>query len=134
MMLFLKKRLLVVKVKKNNERPNNKTDGADNVQKKPARKQKFKNLDQVMNVNNYLDIPGQLKKVFRFQDVKKTMKIKWHANSEDTKLQQRGDENILKHTPRPRGPAKGVQAPLESFNLFFPKEMIDNIVNVPIRT
>ena len=81
-----------------------------------------------MNVNNYLDIPGQLKIVFRFQDAKKAMKIKWHTNSEDTKLQQRGVENILRHTPRPRGPAKGVQAPLESFSLFFPKEMINNIV------
>ena len=56
------------------------------------------------------------------------MKIKWHTNSEDTKLQQRGAENILKHTPGPCGPVKSVQAPLELFNLFFSKEMIDNIV------
>ena len=50
---------------KNNERQNNENDEADNVQKEPARKQKFKNLDQVMNENNYLDIPGQPKKFFR---------------------------------------------------------------------
>ena len=56
------------------------------------------------------------------------MKIKWHTNSKDTKLQQLGTENILKNTPEPRGPAKRVQTPLESFNLFFSKEMIDNIV------
>ena len=63
------------------------------------------------------------------------MKIKWHANSEDTKLQQRGAENILKHTPGPRGPAKRVKARLESFNLFFSKEMINNIVKyTPTRT
>ena len=66
MMLFLKKYLLAMKVKKNNERQNNKNDEADNVQKEPARKQKFKNLDQLMNENNYLDIPGQPKKVFRY--------------------------------------------------------------------
>ena len=65
-MLFLKKRLLVMKVKKNNERQNNKNNEADNVQKEPARKQKFKNLDQLMNENNCLDIPGQPKKVFRY--------------------------------------------------------------------
>ena len=40
-----------------------------------------------MNKSNYVDIPGQPKKVFRCQDVKKTMKIKWRTNSEDTKLQ-----------------------------------------------
>ena len=56
------------------------------------------------------------------------MKIKWHNNSEDTKLQQRGAKNILKHTPRPHGPAKRVQTPLESFSLFFSKEMINNTV------
>ena len=50
------------------------------------------------------------------------MKIKWHTNSEDTKLQQHGAENILKHTPGPRGPAKRVETPLELFNLFFSKE------------
>ena len=113
---------------KNNERQNNKNDEADNVQKEPTRKQKFKNLNQVMNENNYLDIPGQPKKVFRYQDTKKTIKIKWHPNSEDTKLQQCGSNNILKHTPGSRGPGKSVQTPLESFNLFFSKEMIDNIV------
>ena len=40
-----------------------------------------------MNKSNYLDMAGQPKKVFRCQDVKKTMKIKWRTNSEDTKLQ-----------------------------------------------
>ena len=43
---------------KNNAGQNNKNDDAGNVQKEPGRKQKFKNLDQVMNGNNYLDIPG----------------------------------------------------------------------------
>ena len=56
------------------------------------------------------------------------MKIKWHTNSEDTKLQQRGAKNILKHTPGLHGPAKRVQTSLESFNLLFSKEMINNIV------
>ena len=115
-------------MKKHKKRQNNKNDEADNVQKEQARKQKFKNLHQAMNENNYLDIPGQPKKVFRYQDAKKTMKIKWHTNSEDTKLQQHGAKNILKHTPGPRGSAKRVQTPLESFNLFFSKEMVDNIV------
>ena len=59
---------------------------------------------------------------------KKTLKIKWHTNSEDTKLQQRRAEDIWKHTPELRGPAKRVQTPPESFNLFFSKEMINNFV------
>ena len=81
-----------------------------------------------MNGNNYLNIPGQPKNVFKYRDAKKTVKIKWYTNSEDTKFQQRGGDNILKYTPRPRGPAKRVQTPPESFNLFFSKEIIDKIV------
>ena len=65
-----------MKVKKNNENKNNKNDETENLQKQPARKQKFKNLNQVMNENNYLDIPGQTKNVFRYQDTKNSMKIK----------------------------------------------------------
>ena len=80
MMLFLKKRLLAVKVKKNN-RQNIKNDEADNVQKEPARKQKFKNLDLLMNENSYLGIPVQPKIVFRYQDAKKL----WRSNSTPTR-------------------------------------------------
>lgn len=67
-MLFLKKHLLAVKVKKNNRQNSKKSD---NVQKEPARKQKFKNLDVLMNENNYLGIHVQPKIVFRYQDAKK---------------------------------------------------------------
>ena len=56
---------------KKNNRQNSKNDEADNVQKEPARKQKFKNLDLLMNENNYLGIPVQPKIVFRYQDGKK---------------------------------------------------------------
>ena len=60
-----------MKVKKKNNRQNSKNDEADNVQKEPARKQKFNNLDLLMNENNYLDIHVQPKIVFRYQDAKK---------------------------------------------------------------
>ena len=56
---------------KTNKRQKNKNDEADNVERKPARKQKFKNADQFMNENNCMDIPGQPKKVFRRQKKKK---------------------------------------------------------------
>ena len=71
---------------KNKERQNNKNNEADNVHKEPARKQKFKNLDQVMNENNYLDIPGQPKKLFRYQEAKK--------NYEDQMVHQLGRHQI----------------------------------------
>ena len=77
-MLFLKKHLLAVKVKKNNRQNSKK---ADNVQKEPARKQKFKNLDVLMNENNYLGIHVQPKIVFRYQDAKKL----WRSNSTPTR-------------------------------------------------
>ena len=55
---------------KKNNRQNSQNDEADNVQKEPARKQKFKHFDLLMNENNYLGIPVQ-PKIFRYQDAKK---------------------------------------------------------------
>ena len=67
---------------RNSENKNNKNNEAENLQKEPARKQKFKNINQVMNENNYLGIPGN---VFRYQDAKKN-KQKQKKNKQKKQL------------------------------------------------
>ena len=55
------------------------------------------------------------------------MTINWNTNPENGNLQPRGARNILKILPGPRGAAKYVQTPIESFRVFFTDEMVNNI-------
>ena len=92
------------------------------------RKQKFKNLDEVLDESNYVDLPVQPDHSFSCTDARKTMTINWNTNRENENLQLRGAENILKNLPGPRGAAKYVQTPIKSFRLFFPDKMVNNVV------
>ena len=56
------------------------------------------------------------------------MKINWETIPSQQSLQQRGTMNILKHKPGPRGSAKQVQIPFQSFSLFFKDEMLEKVV------
>ena len=56
------------------------------------------------------------------------MAINSNTNPENGNLQLRGAENILKNVPGPRGAAKYLQTPIESFILFFTDGMVNNIV------
>ena len=83
------------------------------------RKHKFKNLDEVLNETNYVDLPAQPDLSFSYTDARKTMPINWNTNPENRNLRLRRAENILKNVPSPRGTAKHIQTPIESFRLFF---------------
>ena len=93
-----------------------------------ARKQKFKNLNKVLDESNYVDLPAQPDLGFSYTDARKTMTINGNTNPENKNLWPRGTENILKNVHSPRGAAKYVQRPIESFRLVFTDEMVNNIV------
>ena len=80
------------------------------------KKQKFKNLDKVLDEDNYVNLPAQRKCIFKHEDAKNTMKINWETIRSEQSLQLNKTVNILKHKPGPGGTAKQVQTPLESFN------------------
>ena len=56
------------------------------------------------------------------------MKINWETIPSQQSLQPRGTVSTLKHKPGPRGTAKQVQTPLQSFNLFFTDKILENVV------
>ena len=56
------------------------------------------------------------------------MQINWQTVPNEANLRQCCAANILKHIPGPRGVAKTVQTPLESFKLFLKNEMVDMIL------
>lgn len=91
------------------------------------RKQKFKNLDEVLDESNYADAPVQPNLTFEYSDARKTVNITWNT-VRDANLHRRGAENIMNKQPGPRGAAKYVKTPIEAFQLFFSDDMINNIV------
>ena len=97
-------------------------------QEELPRKQKFKNLEEVLDESNYVDLTAQPDLSFSYTDARKTMTINWNTNPENGNIRPRGKENIFKNVPGPRGAAKYVQTPIESFSLFFTDEMVNNIV------
>lgn len=40
-----------------------------------TKKQKFENLDKVLDDDNYVDLPAQRKRTFKYADAKNIMKI-----------------------------------------------------------
>ena len=88
-------------------------------QEEMPRKHKFKNLDEVLNETNYVDLPAQPDLSFSYTDARKTMPINWNTNPENRNLRLRRAKNILINVPSPRGTAKHIQTPIESFRLFF---------------
>ena len=93
-----------------------------------SRKQKFKNLNGVLDESNYADLLAQPDLSFSHTDARKTMTVNWNKNPENRNLLSRGAENILKNVSGPRGAAKYVQTPVDSFRLFFTDEMVNNII------
>lgn len=91
------------------------------------KKQRFKNLSEVLNENNYVDVPSQPNRTFKYSDAKKTVNMTWKTKK-DRNVHKEGAENIYKNKPGPRGAAKSVKTPLASLKLFFTDEMIMNIV------
>ena len=83
----------------NNEERCDITDDAENLyddtivigeQKELPRKQKFKNLDEVLDESNYVDLPVQPELSFSYTDERKTMTLNWKTNPKDRKFRLRG--------------------------------------------
>ena len=92
-----------------------------------SKKQKFNNLDAVLNEDNYAALPPQENCKFLYSSTKKTVKITWNT-VRDQNVHRRGAENICKNVPGSRGVAKYTKTPVEAFTLFFTKNKIKNIV------
>ena len=94
----------------------------EEVQKNLPRKQKFKNLDEVVNEKNYDELPQQklFQKTMETKD--KKFRIKYTTNKPVNQLNKTPSQNILKHALGPR---------LNSFRgifLFINHEMLNTIV------
>ena len=92
------------------------------------RKQKFFNLDDVLNEENYDVLPEQEPSQFHYTDSKRQFTMNWHT----AKQYQSGrapSRNVLRHQPGPRLAARIVINPLEAFSLFITGDILNTMVD-----
>ena len=87
-----------------------------NRDQEPPKKQKFRNLDAVLDESNYKHLPSQQKCTFKYSDAKKTMQINWQTVRNSANLRQCCAANILRQIPVPQGVVKRVQTPSNHLN------------------
>ena len=92
-----------------------------------ARKQKFKNLDDVLNLNNYDILPPQEPITFHYSDTKGQFVMDWTTTKQGTFVGRAPNQNVIKHKPGPRRQAKQVTDPLEAFSLFITDNVLTTI-------
>ena len=99
----------------------------DEVEAVP-RKQKFFNLDDVLNLENYDILPEQESSQFHYTNSKGQFTMTWHA-SKQYQSGRAPSRNVLRYQPGPRGLARKVTNPFEAFSLFITDDMLNNMVD-----
>ena len=95
------------------------------------RKQKFHNLEEVTDENNYDELPPQRKKTYTYKNARGTFTMGYTTVKENSgpHTHPRDKRNALKNAPGPRTrEAKRVTTPEEAFNLFIPHHLLNDIV------
>ena len=96
------------------------------------RKQKFANLDEVTNLNNYEALPPQNDETFEYSNAKKTFVMTWGTINEfnPRNAGRMPKRNVMQSRTGPSPVARRVTNPLESFSLFITDEMLQTIVHL----
>ena len=92
------------------------------------RKQKFKSLDDVLDLNNCDILPPQEPITFYYSDAKGQFVMDWTTTKQGTSVGRAPNQNVIKHKPGPRRQAKEVTDSLEAFSLFITDKMLTTIV------
>ena len=96
------------------------------------KKQKFKNLDQVLNEDKYCDLLAQRKRFWKYADAKKPIKIKWWTVPHESPLQPRGAKNIMRNRHAPEGLNKRWKPRWSCSNCFLPTKCWRKLCFTPI--
>ena len=92
------------------------------------RKQNFKNLDDVFDLNNYDILPPQEPITFHYSDAKGQFVMDSTTIKQVTSVGRAPNQNVIKHKPGPRRQAKQVTDSLEAFTLFIKDNTLTTIV------
>ena len=92
------------------------------------RKQKFKSLDDVLDLNNCDILPPQEPITFYYSDAKGQFVMDWTTTKQGTSVGRAPNQNVIKHKPGPQRQAKEVTDSLEAFSLFITDKMLTTIV------
>lgn len=94
------------------------------------RKQKFSNMDEVLNLDNYTPLPQQEHARYRYSDKKGSFVVDWETTKTDNprhsgRLPAR---SIITKKPGPTRHTSGVSNPLEAFSYFIPDDLLQSVV------
>ena len=91
-------------------------------------KQKCKNLDNVLDLNNYDILPPQEPITFHYSDAKGQFVMDSTTIKQVTSVGRAPNQAVIKHKPGPRRQAKQVTDSLEAFTLFIKDNTLTTIV------
>ena len=110
------------------DKDNDYTSQPVNAEDLVSRKQKFKNLDDVLDLNNYDILPSQEPITFHYSDAKGQFVMDLSTTKQGTSVGRAPNKNVKKHKPGPRRRAKQVTDSIETFSLFITDKMLTTIV------
>ena len=110
------------------DKDNDYTSQPVNAEDLVSRKQKFKNLDDVLDLNNHDILPSQEPITFHYSDAKGQFVMDLTTAKQGTSVGRAPNKNVKKHKPGPRRRAKQVTDSIETFSLFITDKMLTTIV------
>ena len=91
------------------------------------RKQKFVNIGEITALDSFDSLPPQEQNVFHYSDAESTFVMNWRTDKKSL-VGRVSACFVATVRPGPRGDAKNVSNPLESFHLFISDDMINQVV------
>ena len=98
------------------------------------RKQKFKNLDDVLDLNNYDILLPQQPITFHYSDAKGQFVMDWTTAKQGTSLRRAPNQNVIKHKPGPRRQAKQDKLHLKLLVCLLETICLQQLLSLPIQT
>ena len=91
----------------------------------------FKTLDECCDETNYqhLEVQDEENKSYTYTNADKKFTREWHTKKERGVSGRAANQKILRGAEAPRGRAKAVKTPVESFEFFITDEMMQDFVN-----
>ena len=102
-------------------------DAGTSVEAAGLNKFRFKDLDAVLDQENYDALPPQPAEMYRFEDLTRKFVMNFRTTEKET-VGRESVRNFLKKRPGPTPAARNAKDPLAAWNLFLSPEILDKVV------
>ena len=102
-------------------------DAGTSVEAAGRNKFRFKDLDAVLDQENYDALPPQPAEMYWFEDLTRKFVMNFSTTEKET-VGRESVRNFLKKRPGPTPAARNAKDPLAAWNLFLSPEILDKVV------